>query len=215
MIEGLKRVAFFGAHTDDEFICAGTLHRLARAGCDVHVVTFMPAATQDDRRGGVNSLAVVREEWEASLRRIGARGKLYGWMPSADAVTKRPDEVGQAVYDYVVDTEPEACFILSPEDENTAHRVLGQQCERVMRGRYGLRHVLRCQYPWNYGVGRANVFVALDEEDLKAKRDVINCYQSQLWRYGYEDMLVAQCRVDGLSVKVPYAERFELLRGVV
>ena len=40
MLSNARKVLFFGAHTDDEVICAGTLHRLVRQGAEVMVMSF-------------------------------------------------------------------------------------------------------------------------------------------------------------------------------
>lgn len=215
MIEGLKRVVFFGAHSDDEMICAGTLHRLARTGAAVHVVTFACAATESDRKGLDNNMALrtLKPEWDKAMRLIGvAQSNLLAWGPSAQLA-----EMGQRIADYafayVEKHRPDAVFTLSPEDENPAHAVVGTQCERVLRGRVPV--TVRCQFPWNFGLGRPNLYVRLEQQDLTAKRAVIQAYQSQHFRYEYEDMLLSYCRGDGLSVKALAAEKFEIVRAVI
>lgn len=215
MLSGIRKAVAFFAHSDDEMICAGTLHRLARSGCEVTVVTFAPAATESDRTGTQASAEILLPEWQRSMEIIGAKGRfcpLSIWNPSS-----RLAEQGQAIADYAFGyceaEKPDAAFILSPEDENPAHSVVGIQCERVMRGRVPL--TIRCHFPWNYGLGRPNLYVRLDTEDLGAKRGVIGAYRSQAFRYNYADMLMDYVRADGLSVKVPAAEKFELVRGVV
>jgi hypothetical protein len=75
--------------------------------------------------------------------------------------------------------------------------------------------VARCLYPWNYGLGRPNLYVTLTPEDLAVKSAVCRAYKSQEFRYNYHDLFMATARADGLSVKAEAAERFELLRAVV
>lgn len=213
MIEGLRKVVFFGAHADDEMICAGTLHRLAKGGTEVQVVTAGPAATAQDRTGNVESWDIVQREWRQSLNLIGAgKSRFLSVMPSADFQPHR-QRVCQAVYDICEAEKPDAVFILSPEDENTAHSVMGIECERVMRGR--VPWTIRCQFPWNYGLGRPNLYVSLSDADLACKAQVIETYKSQHFRYRYGEMLLAQAVADGLSVKVAAAEKFEIVRGVL
>lgn len=209
----IRKAVFFGAHTDDEMICAGTLHRLAQTGTEVHVVSFAPAATQNDRTGTAVSCDIVRPEWEKALDIIGAKHHMFcAIRPSADLQPRR-QYICQVIYDYCEKYKPDVVFTLSPEDENTAHAIVGTESERVMRGRVPV--VIRCQFPWNYGVGRANLFVKLEWEDRQAKLGVIEAYESQAFRYNYKEMLLSYCRADGLSVKVDYAEKFEMIRGVL
>lgn len=221
MIEGVKKAIMFCAHCDDEMVCAGTLHRLARLGCEVHVVACGPAATKEDRQGSHPSARVVLPEWQASLDAIGVGPsvdrQLEGCRHYLSCVpSSKLDDYKQFIADFafalVEKVKPDAVFTLSPDDENPAHAVVGLQTERVLRGRCPL--VLRCNFAWNYTLGRDNLFVRLSDEDLEVKRRVINCYQSQLWRYGYEEMLVSQAKADGLSVKVPWAEKFQIIRSV-
>ena len=219
-----KALAFF-AHTDDEMICAGTLHRLARQGCEVHVHTFGPAAVAEDRKGSHVSLGVVTAEWMQALDLIGValeHRKLYNFVPSSSLETVYAQEIGDAIFNVCETVRPDAVFTLSPDDENTAHAVVGRQSERVLRGRVPL--AIRCNYPWNFSIGRPNLFVSLSEEDLKVKDAVICCYKSQFpkpteaggtFRYNYHEMLMSAVRVDGQSVKVEAAEKFEVLRMVV
>lgn len=214
MIE-CKKAVLFAAHSDDEMICAGTLHRLVQQGVDVSIVTLGPAATERDRTGTKVSSVIVYPEWQASLKRIGANlttSTFLNLLPTRDLPEMRP-EICQAVYDWVEQHKPDTAFILSPDDENTAHRVLGEECERVLRGRVAL--TIRCQFPWNYSIGRGNLFVELNEAQLACKQDVIQCYRSQHFRYDYLRMLEHYVRGDGLSVKKHAAEKFEIIRCVV
>lgn len=215
MLEGIKKAAFIGCHSDDEFICAGTLHRLAKQGCEVHVLTFAPAATSEDRTGTNVSIETVKPEWESSLDLIGVgRGhrKFYGLTPSADLHPYR-QRICQEIYDFCEKEKPNAVFVLSPDDENTAHAIVGIESERVMRGRVPM--TIRCQFPWNFSVGRPNLYVSLSQEDLTVKRAVIDAYASQKFRYQYSDILMHYAIAQGLSVKVPAAETFEIIRAVV
>jgi len=215
LIFNAKKAVFFGAHTDDEMVAAGTLHRLTRDGCEVAVVSFSPAATADDRRGTERSANILYDEWLSSIELIGATGifcPLSIWKPSA-TLAKYGDELANYVYDYCEREMPDVMFCLSPEDENPAHAVVGVACERVARGR--VPTLVRCQFPWNYHLGRSNLYVALTEPELKVKQAVIDAYKSQHFRYRYGEMLMNYARADGLSVKVEAAEKFELVRGVI
>ena len=216
MFNDFKKVVFFGAHTDDEMICAGTLHRLVNLGAEVWVVTFGPAATEGDRHGGMASLSVVKQEWHNALDAIGVspgrRILLETLMPTVN-MADHGQVMCQTMYDFCEFEKPDAAFILSPHDENPAHAVLGVQAERVMRGR--VDHVIRCQFPWNYPNFRPNLYVTLSQDNMWAKQQVIDAYKSQHFRYNYGEMLPAYTKADGLSVKWEYAEKFEIVRSVV
>lgn len=210
-----KKAVFFGAHTDDEMICAGTLHRLVREGCEVHVVTFSPAAIESDRRGGPESSLVVVPEWQHALDLIGVRNEhrhFKNYLPSA-RLEERGQDICQTIYDFCEQEKPDCAFILSPEDENTAHAVVGREAERVMRGR--VPTTVRCLFPWNFGLGRPNLYVSLNDDEILIKRQVIRAYKSQQFRYCYDPMLIDYATADGASVKRRACERFEIVRAVM
>ena len=211
MLFDAKRVVFFCAHTDDEMICAGTLNRFVRAGAEVTVLAFAQAAGQDDRRGESFS-EQVDAEFLRSMEIIGAKGMCLCERPSS-RLHERGQMIADCMFNWCEDRKPDVVITLSPDDENPAHSVVGRQAERVTRGRVPVH--LRCQFPWNYSIGRANLFVTLDDEAVAIKRSVIAAYQSQAFRYDYREMLMSYCRADGLSVKAEWAEKFELIRGVL
>lgn len=218
MLLNAKKVVMFCAHTDDEIIAAGTLRRLVRQGAKVDVIAFGPCAVEEDLEGGKPSAAVAEVEWRKSLDLIGVTPAIdpqYGW--TAFSPSKKLAERGQQIADYIYHSldkwKYDTIFTLSPHDENPAHAVVGEQTERVARGRVAT--LIRCHYPWNYSYGHCNLFVKLEPEHLEVKRKVIQCYQSQCFRYDYETLLMHQVVADGLSVKVPAAEKFELIRSVL
>lgn len=213
-----ERVLFLAAHCDDEMLAAGTLHRLVRQGAEVHVCAMGPCATQEDRVGGQQSEQDVLPEYRSSLGIIGAveptpLSRWYAGIIPSSRMAEWPQRVGQFIYDAIERWRPDLVFTLSPTDENPAHAVVGQQTERVARGR--VPTLVRVHCPWNYQYGHCNLYVELDGSDLQCKRDVVNAYQSQKFRYDYETALLSYAVADGLSVKVPAAERFELVRSVL
>jgi hypothetical protein len=215
LLTSIKKAVFIGAHTDDEFIAAGTLYRLATYGTRVYIITLAPAAIQSDRTGGDKSSYIVVREWHQSMDLIGV-GKedrhFLSLTPSSDLHPFR-QRICQYVYDFCEKEKPDIAFILSPEDENTAHSIVGIESERVMRGR--VPTTIRCQFPWNFGIGRPNLYVKLNQEELRVKQAVINAYQSQKFRYNYEEMLLHYAYGNGLSVKAEAAESFEIIRAVI
>ncbi len=220
MLPLIKRAVFFGAHTDDEMVCAGTLHRLVKQGTEVWVVTAGPAATEHDRTGTQLSTSIVLPEWQRSLVTIGVipdmyspdNHRFYNITPSIDLAPHR-QFLAQRLFNLLEQYTFDLALILSPNDQNSGHALMGSVCEEVTRGR--VPNVLRCCFPWNYGSGNPNLYITLDESSLVIKKAVIECYPSQHFRYNYGSMLLAYAVADGLSVKVPAAEKFEVVRMVL
>lgn len=210
-----QNVVFFGAHTDDEMVCAGALHRFVREGRNVCVVSFTSASTFSNRDGSSYeaSWKVLQPEWHASLDAIGVASREFvGLVPENDPYLWRK-RACQYAFDYCENRNLDCAFILSIEDSNVTHSVVGEECERVMRGRVST--VIRCQFPWNYGLGRPNLYISLSPEDVEAKRKSMAAYKSQKFRYDYEAIFMSQAIADGESVKVRAAEKFEIVRSVL
>lgn len=214
MMTKTKIALFVGAHTDDEVVCAGSLTKLRQLGMEIHVITFANSSTLNDRRGGPTSRRILEREWNDAMDILGVRPKNrillnYG----TDRLPDRRNAVRQYVFDCVERIKPKMAFILSPHDDHQAHQVVGEESERVMKGRVNI--ILRCQYPWNYRSYNPNVFVGLDEDQFYTKLRVMQMYKSQAFRYKYVELFEAYTRGDGLSVKREFAEKFELVRWVL
>lgn len=210
-LNGIVSVLFVGAHTDDEMVCAGSLTKLNKMGAQVHVLTFSHSATSRDRRGGKVARRAVLPEFKRSMGLLKARWRLFNW--GTDTLPNKRDAIRQTVFDFVNRRHVDMAFILSPHDDHQAHQVVGEESERVMKGRVAT--ILRCQYPWNYRAFNPNVFVTLSDDEFQNKLAVIQCYKSQMFRYQYADMLGSYTRGDGLSIKHALSEKFELVRCVL
>ena len=138
---------------------------------------------------------------------------LAGMVPSWQVKEER-QRVAQQVFETCQDFNPDLPLILSPNDSHGEHAIVGAESEAVLRGR--VPHVWRCLFPWNCCKGdNPNLYVRLEEGDIAVKAAVIDCYQSQRFRYNYRDMLLSYALADGLSVKVLAAEKFEIVRSVL
>lgn len=211
LLENIRSALFVGAHTDDEMIAAGTLARLASRGADVHIISFSFARI--DGMSEDASKELLKLEFAAAMDTIGIP-KDNRWLPDLET-RKLPENrsaVRQYVYDFLKVHAFDAAFILSPFDEHQDHQAVGEECERVMKGRVPL--IIRCQYPWSYRSFCPNLYVSLTDEEYEAKLRHIRAYQSQMFRYNYEELFGSYAVGDGLSVKKQVAEKFEIIRCV-
>lgn len=211
LLDNLTSVLFVGAHTDDEMICAGTLARLVRCGTDVHIISFSSARI--DGVPEAESKEILKKEFAAAMDVIGIP-KANHWLPDFET-RKLPENrsaVRQYVYDFIVSHALDAAFILSPHDEHQDHQAVGEECERVMKGRVPL--IIRCQYPWNLHSFNPNLYIALTDEEFRIKQAHIEAYRSQTFRYDYAEMFGGYAKGDGLSIKKRFAEKFEIVRCV-
>ncbi|KKQ91631.1 MAG: hypothetical protein UT16_C0011G0001 [Candidatus Azambacteria bacterium GW2011_GWA2_39_10] len=204
--QNVKKAVFIGAHTDDEIICAGTLRKLVKNGVEVKVIAFscapIPGASFEKTQ------EILCSEFSKSMEVIGVlQGKVLNY--GARMLSTHHDKIRQFLYDFTVDEKPDLAFILSSEDDHQDHSIVGKSAERVMKNR--VPFVIRCHYPWNFiNPGRSNLFVKLSLDEFEVKRAVIRAYQSQHFRYDYENLFTALTRANGLATKNELAEAFEI-----
>jgi len=214
LLNNVRTAVFIGAHTDDEMICAGTLRKLINTGTEVHVIACSFARTKNDPPEV--SKKILKREFASAMEILGVPEERR-WLLDLETrnLPQQREIIRQSVYDFVEKNHPDIAFVLSPNDDHQDHQVVGEESERVMKGRVG--SVIRCQYPWNYKMFHPNLYVLLSEEEIQAKLKLIGAYQSQMFRYDYVDLFRSFARADALSIKenAAGAEKFEILRSVI
>lgn len=208
LFQNVKKAVFIGAHTDDEMICAGTLRKLIKGGVEVKVIAFScaPIPGESDKK----TQEILRAEFSQSMESIGVLPE-NGWVLGYNARTLSTyhDQIRQFLFDFTISEKPDLAFVLSPEDDHQDHSIVGKSAERVMKNRVPM--VVRCHYPWNFiNPGRCNFFVKLTPDEFETKLAVIGAYQSQSFRYDYENLFTSLTRVNGLATKNELAEAFEI-----
>ena len=207
--QNVKKAVFIGAHTDDEMVCAGTLRKLVKSGVLVKVIVFSCAPIPGE--AFVKTRKILSLEFLKSMESIGVlpeNTRLLSYH--ARTISTYQDEIRQFLYDFTVNEKPDLALILSSEDDHQDHAILGKSAERVMKNR--VPFVIRCHYPWNFiNPGRCNFFVKLTSDEFETKLDVIRAYQSQHFRYDYENLFTALTRANGLATKNELAEAFEIV----
>lgn len=113
------RALIVAPHPDDEaFGCGGTLHLMARAGAQVHVVVLASG------QGGVSGGAAP-EEREAESRRccelLGVEEPVFLRLSSAD-LRKDPADAGRRIKEAVSEYSPDTLFVPSPLERHPTHQ---------------------------------------------------------------------------------------------
>lgn len=114
-----SKVLAFMAHPDDaEFLCAGTLIRLADAGWEVHIVTAAPGdcGTMVENRWDISSRRTREATAAAAL--IGAT---YHCLDERDGMIVYDKPALQKSYDLMRRIVPQLVFTLSPVDYMLDH----------------------------------------------------------------------------------------------
>ncbi|MFJ6409850.1 PIG-L deacetylase family protein [Streptomyces hydrogenans] len=195
------RMLVVGAHPDDvEIGVGGTIHRRARSGWDVTVLTM-------SRGGGGGDPARRRKEAHRAAETLGAR-LLMEDLPDGSMVDDRATV--EAVERAVAEVSPHVVFVHSESDTHQDHRAVHRAtlvaCRKVTR--------LACyQSPSATVSYRPNRFVELGEADVAAKLASIAAHHSQASRRWYldEDLLRSTARYWGRFSQTRYAEPLELV----
>jgi LmbE family N-acetylglucosaminyl deacetylase len=114
-------VLTFMAHPDDaEFLCAGTLVRLAAAGWEVHIATAAPGdcGTMTESPWAISARRVAEATQAASL--IGAS---YHCLDERDALVVYDKPTLRKVYDLFRRVAPQLVFTHAPKDYMMDHEM--------------------------------------------------------------------------------------------
>ena len=114
-----KTVLAFMAHPDDaEFLCAGTLIRLAEAGWEIHIATCAPGdcGTATENRWDISSIRTKEAARAAALI-----GGTYHCLDERDGFILCDKPALQKAYDLFRRVAPSLVFTLAPKDYMVDH----------------------------------------------------------------------------------------------
>ena len=210
MFEFGRRVLVLGAHTDDEFGCAGTIARLVESGSEVHMATFSSA--EESVPDGFDRDVLKREVLDA-IRVLGIaeeRFRLFGF-----AVRHFPQN-RQAVLEELVrlrdEIQPDLVLLPAFTDIHQDHGVVAREGLRAFKH----ATVLGYEMPMNDMRFDASCYVTLEPRHLATKLAHAAAYVSQAKRsYLQSDVLRSLATVRGLQIGAPAAEAFQVLRMAI
>lgn len=207
LFERGTRVLVLGAHTDDEFGCAGTIARMVEVGAEVHYACFSPCEES------------VPEGWDRDVLRREVR--------DANAVLGIPEE-RFTLYEYRVRhfpahrqeiledlillrqrIEPQVVFAPAFSDMHQDHGVIAHEAFRAFKH----ASLLGYELPMNTISFQHACFIQLEPRHLEVKLRHALAYRSQAHRpYLREEFIRSLATVRGLQINRPAAEAFEVIR---
>lgn len=127
MVNSLKRVLAFLAHPDDaEILCAGTLIRLADAGCEIHIATASAGDCGSTKLPAHEITKLRRDEATAAAQKIGA---VYHCLELLDAnvifdqaANRKAIELFRKIAPSIVFTHPRHDYMLDHEQVHLLSR---------------------------------------------------------------------------------------------
>jgi len=210
LLSSFQRVLVLCAHTDDEYGCAGTVHRMIQLGVQVHYIAMsrceesVPAPYPPD---------ILEKECRVCTTRLGFNPQQVEiWDFKVRYFPEKRQEILERLVRVNKQLQPDLVLLPSSFDTHQDH-----QCAHV-EGFRAFKHVsiLGYELPQNLNSFANTAFIKLDEADLGAKLDALGAYESQISRsYSADDFIRGLARVRGVQCNAEYAEAFEVIRLVI
>lgn len=226
----MNNILVVAAHPDDDILgCGGLLHKYRDR--EVHVV-FLAEGTscrypleeinQDQVR---QEMAQRNQAGVDALARLGVLPPKFCNLPCGRLDTMPIIDLGKIVESEIYKRKPDTILTHSSCDANNDHRLVFQAVLQASRpGTLNrVNHLLSFEVlsssEWRFEQSfLPNVFIPLSEEDMQAKVDAFNIYDTEKKAFPFprcEEGIRYQGRVRGMQVGEPYCEAFKLIRGVL
>jgi Uncharacterized proteins, LmbE homologs len=199
------RVLFLGAHPDDIELGAGALiHRIA-GSCELHCATLSENRKSSDLDG-------LLEQHRRSLTSLGVSPQN---IRLERFETRRFFERRQEILDLFLslkrELKPDIVFVHSPHDVHQDHNVMTSEALRAFRGTTLLGYeILRSSHGFV-----PELLVEVSSENVEGKISALTMYEVYRDKsYFKPDIVRASMLRNGELSELPFAEGFELLRGV-
>jgi len=205
-----SRALVLGAHTDDEFGCAGLIARLIETGTEVHYACF--SACEESVPEGFDEDVLKREVLDA----IAVLGIPQEHLYLYDFRVRHFPANRQAILEELVALrrriEPDLVILPSSSDIHQDHGVVAAEGVRAFKH----STVLGYELPMNTISFQHACFVRLEPRHVEIKIRHAAAYVSQQHRtYMSASFLASLAAVRGVQMNAPAAEAFEVVRMVV
>lgn len=205
------RVALIlGAHTDDEFGCAGTIARLVEEEVNVYCVAF--SRCEESVPAGF-ALDALEHEWREATARLGIPPqnlRLYSYRVRHFPAFRQ--DILEELVRLRQQIRPDVVFLPSSTDIHQDHDVISKEGLRAFKH----STILGYELPMNTITFQHACFIRLEEHHLQTKIDSLMCYKTQAFRnYRNDEFLRGLARVRGVQINATYAEAFEVMRWVL
>lgn len=208
MINSFNNILILAPHTDDgELGCGGTIDKLIKAGKKVTYVAF--STCEESVPKGLPKDTLAKEVKEA-VRILG--------IPKEDLIIKNytvryfKNKRQEILEDLVVLNrllKPDLVFCPATTDIHQDHQTIAEEAIRAFKN----TSILGYEFIWNSFEQKTNLFVNLEEDNLKKKIESLKAYASQGFRsYTSEDSIRTVAKYKGFQIKRDLAEAFEVIR---
>jgi len=207
VFENWSRALVLGAHTDDEFGCAGTIARMIEAGVEVHYACF--SACEESVPEGFDRDVLRREVLDGN-RVLGIpEERFYQYDYRVRHFPTHRQEILEDLIALRARVQPDLVFAPAFSDMHQDHQVVAREAFRAFKH----ASLLGYELPMNTISFQHACFVPLEPRHIDVKLQHALAYRSQQSRpYLREEFIRALAVVRGLQVNKPAAEAFEVIR---
>lgn len=200
-----KTILAIAPHLDDvELGVGGTIHKLSKENTIYYLGMSMPPLVAHD--------AFMSEFWESSVHLGLLKENMILKDYDPRDLFKDRMEILQLFYDTNIRLKPDIVFVPNSKDIHQSHQVVFQEAQRAFK----YSTILGYELPWNSMSFDMDVFIEIDNEDVKAKQDSINSFRSQKKRMFFSnDIITDLAKLRGKQIGKEFAECFELTRMII
>ena len=207
MFFGARRALILGAHTDDEFGCAGAIARMVESGTDVYYACFSPC--EESVPEGFDKDVLKHEVAEAiSVLGIEPHRFFLFSYPVRHFPTHR-QEILEDLVKLRERIQPDIVLLPALSDIHQDHGVIARE------GLRAFKHVtvLGYELPMNTITFQHACFIQLEQRHMEIKLAHLRCYKSQQHRpYARPEFVQSLATVRGVQINASAAEAFEVIR---
>ena len=205
-----KRALVLGAHTDDEFGCAGTIARMLEEGTEVHYACF--SSCEESVPPGFPR-DILKREVAAAVKVLGIPDKQFRLLDYR--VRHFPARRQDILEDLVTLRDairPDLVFLPAFSDMHQDHQVIAHEGLRAFKH----ATILGYELPMNTIAFQHACFVRLEARHMALKAQHAATYESQAVRpYLRREFIESLATVRGAQISQPAAEAFEVIRMAV
>lgn len=202
------KILLVSAHPDDaEVGCAGTVIKLKQMfkWCRIWSIYFCPCSKDPINEGNL-------DDWRRAMKVLGTERNIEEMFP-VDILEQYKQNVRDILHKIKVKFTPDLVFCPSLHDLHQDHRTVAECCFTIFRDS---STILGYEIPRSSGLFKPNLYVTLDEHQVKGKLEVLAEWKSQFRarpHFFSTEKFISTLRHRGTYVKAEYAEAFELIWG--
>jgi len=208
-----KNILILSPHTDDaELGCGGTIVKLLEAGNNILWVAFSTA--EESLPPGFPKDTLVKEFRNVTESLGLGNDHVIIHDFKVRKLSERRQDVLEELIKIRKEFHPDIVVGPSLKDHHQDHHVVANEMIRAFKSSSS---IICYELPWNHIEFNTQMFVKLNEEQIRRKIEILNFYKSQFYvqrAYLTEDFIRGLAFTRGAQVGHQFAEAFEVIRWI-